>query len=342
MNTTEIGYLALFANSCLATLRPVFFKSVDYNIINTLFISAIAFFLFSAGYIAYKYFTDKTYFKINDKTTPNILGLTANPIENIFNPKMFGISILSQIQFISQYCSYLFLPVSIAIPLGSLGIFSVLFYSHYLNKTNIVLMDYIASIISLFGVIILNWNKIWNNSTEAKSINSMSYMIGLGLIFVSIIVSGYVFVINKDITDILTPMQTMLNDSTGAVIFMSIVWIIYALIPAKTFKQTFPTIKQTFPSITQTIYAFLFFFIVSNAALIFRFIGLDYLPEITAGLLLNVSVIISLFYGKVFFNEELTMTKIIGALVIILSVIMISVKDRPRVKSLTSHIDHLI
>jgi len=66
MNDEIIGYLAMFANVILFSLAPVFYKSVNYNIINNLTVSAIALCLFAVIYLIYKHFTDKSYFKINN------------------------------------------------------------------------------------------------------------------------------------------------------------------------------------------------------------------------------------------------------------------------------------
>jgi len=338
MNTELLGSFEIIASVFLLSLKVVFFKSVKYNFINTITISIIGSIIFSILYVLYESHTTKNYFKINNATLPNPLHLVADPIQNLLNPRVIMFSILGQIRIIARYASFLFLPISVAVPLESTGMFTLLYYSHLINKTPITVMDYVASFTICLGAISLNWNKIMNNTNEAKSYSMKSYMIGIGLILFCITVYSFILIISKDMTKMLTPGQTMINNNVSGAIFGILLWMIYYFTPAKQLLSTFKTPK-ILPSWNQVAIAFLFFTIINSSSNLLKYFGMELLPDANYGILLNSDVIFSLILGKLFFNEDITFTKILGVIIILIAVLMISLQDNKRIDLLFSHLE---
>ena len=339
MSNLDIGYASMIAELILFNATPVFFKYVKYNIINIFVVSAISSVLFSSLYLAYKYFYDHSYFKknIHTKGIPNILELTANPIENLQNSKVLGISMLNQIVSCSKYASLLFLPISIAIPLQSLSIFLVLFFSSYINKDKITSIDYIASCISIVGIICIQWNIITSGSTSNKI---WGYLLGLGLLFFSMCLNSYVFTITKDMSNIITPQETMLDLNFGGLILISIVWCIYANLPSKLIHTWSST--RSFPTMDELKIAILFFMTIANISNLLYFISLEYLPEITVSIFLNADIFFALILGYIFFNESISISKVVGCIIILISCLLIVLKDTDRMKTWQTYMSHRI
>jgi len=341
MNDLVIGYASIIAELILVNATPVFFKYVKYNIINILVISAISSVLFSALYLAYRYFYDNTYFKknIHTKDIPNILGLTANPIENLKNTKVLGISMLNQIVSFSKYAAILFLPISIAIPLQSLSIFLVLFFSSYINKDKITSIDYIASCISIVGIICIQWNIIVSGSSGNKI---TGYLFGLGLLFFSMCLNSYVFTITKDMSNIITPQETMLDLNFGGLLLITLMWCIYANLPSTLIHQYISSKTRSFPTMDELKIAILFFMTIANISNLLYFISLEYLPEITVSIFLNADIFFSLILGYIFFNESISISKVVGCIIIMISCLLIVLKDTDRMKTWQTYLSHRI
>lgn len=66
---------------------------------------------------------------------------------------------------------------------------------------------------------------------------------------------------------------------------------------------------------------------------------MELLPDANYGILLNSDVIFSLILGKLFFNEDITFTKILGVIIILIAVLMISLQDNKRIDLLFSHLE---
>lgn len=337
MNDLVIGYISIIAEIILFNAAPIFFKYVNYNIINILVISAFSSVLFSGLYLTYKYFYDRSYFKINDKGVKNILGLTSNPIENLKNTKVLGLSMLNQIVSYSKYAALLFLPLSIAIPLQSLSIFFVLFFTSYINNETITGIDYVASCISIIGVVCIQWNLMVSGEKNHKI---YGYLFGLGLLVFSMCLNSYVFTITKNMSDILTPQASMLNLNFGGLILIVAMWFIYACLPSKLMNQWVSSSTRAFPTMDELKIAVLFFMTIANISNLLYFISLEYLSEITVSIFMNADIFFALLFGYIFFNESISVSKIIGCIIILISCLLIVLKDTDRMKLWEAYIFH--
>jgi len=286
--------------------------------------------------VGYKYIVDPSYFKINNTTLPNFLHLSKDPISNLLNPRVFGASVLDQIGTITRILSYLFLPLSVVIPLTSFNMFPVLGIAHYLNNVKIVEIDYIAGILCVVGAIILNWSTIVNTKKNTTSIQN--YIIGLSLLTLSIIANSFVLVFSKDMADILTPIQSMLNINFGGFFLILAIWLVYTYIPMNIVKPVFPEFRRTFPTAKELKYACLFILSLSNIGFLAYNLSLEYITSIEYSIFSKISIILSLFSGYYFFNEEIGISKILGCIIIIISNILINLNDIERSKMFQKYI----
>lgn len=337
MNFT-IGIVSMFLTLVLSALRPVIFKKAKFNIINSLFMSSIAMLLFSGIYLLYKWYKDPDYFTIDNKNK-NIFNLTSNPFYNAVIPTIFFLSVLSQIRFATQYYSYSHLPISVTVPMTALTTFVVIGFAHYLNKQEITNKQLISAGIVFIGIIVLNLNKILGNSKEANSITHSTYIFCIIILLLSILLNGYLLTEYKDMVENVTPLQVMYNESFGAFCLMLLVMIIYIFTSSKTMKK-FTGITKITPTLTETKNFFIAFFFIFNFAIVTRFVALKNLNVIVMAILLNLKVVLSLVFGKFFFNEEITTSKIIGATLIIMASIMITYYSKQHSEIHTKHPTH--
>lgn len=263
--------------------------------------------MFSGIYLTYKFYTDKSYFELKDITN-NELNLTTNPFTNAILPPILIISLLSQLRFTSLYLGHKMLPVSISLPLTAMSLFAVIGFAHYLRGEKITHYQIIASIMVFIGVIVINLNKILGNTKEAHSIKNTHYVIGILAILTSTILTGYLLTKFKTMSENVTPIQVMFNESVGAFFAMTIAMMIYVSISSTTFSKIFGFDKKI-PSFKNAILFFLVFFFVFNFSTVTRFIGLNNLDEITMSVITKTKVIIALLIGFYFFNEHITMEK---------------------------------
>ena len=343
MNNELIGYVIVFIQLLLSQLKPIFFKGVNYNLINTLTIACICYFLFSLIYVLYKYSRDHAYFnlKSSSKDISNNLKLTSNVIENLLNPKIFSISFLSLICFITKYVGIIFLPITIAIPLGSLYIIPVLYFSHIIDGEKITMSDYLASLLAIIGIIIINLDKITHDKQSTQSTikyNNNTYIFGIIITLISLIISGYTAVLGKNISEFVNSGEQMLLNSYVGML-MTFVWLIYYFYNSKSFKLIFGA-NKILPTTSELKKALFFFLIIFNISALLGFDSYNYLSILDINSFSNIGLIISFIYAKLFFNEAITMYKIIGTIIILYSVLVMNTnveKRRELLKKILTH-----
>jgi len=343
MNNELIGYVIVFIQLLLSQLKPIFFKGVTYNFINTLTIACVCYFLFSLIYVLYKYSRDHAYFnlKSSSKDISNNLKLTSNVIQNLLNPKIFSISFLSLIYFITKYVGIIFLPITVAIPLGSLYIIPVLYFSHIIDGEKITTSDYLASLLAIIGIIIINLDKITQDKQSTQSsikYNNNSYIFGIIITLISLVISGYTSVVGKNISEFVNSGEQMLLNSYVGMI-MIFVWLIYYFYNSKSIKLMFGT-NKILPTTSELKKALFFFLIINNISALLWFDSYNYLSILDINSFSNIGLVISFIYAKLFFNEAITMYKIIGTIIILYSVLVMNTnveKRREYLKKILTH-----
>lgn len=333
MNFEITGYIIVFIQLLLSQLKPIFFKGVNYNLINTITLSCLCYFLFSLVYVLYKYSKDHNYYKLKQtsKDISNSLNLSSNVIQNLLNPKIFTISFLSLICFITKYIGIIFLPITIAIPLGSLYIIPVLYFSYLINHEKITMTDYLASFLAIVGIVVINLDKITHDKQSNESTikyDNRKYIFGITFTLISLIISGYTAVIGKDISDFVNSgEQMLLNSYVG--ILMIFPWLIYYFYDSKSFKSVFG-VNKIIPTMSELKKALVFFLVIFNVASLLGFDSYNYLSVLDINSFSNIGLIISFIYAKIFFNEAITMYKIIGTLIILYSVLVMNTNVEKR------------
>lgn len=289
---------------------------MKYDFINTLSILFFCFGIFSIIYVSYNYYINNNYFAIKKSDLPNTIGLTSNLKEILLNKKTLFISFLSCLQWTFQFGGIILLPMSIALPLFSLINFSTIYFSYKIHKIKIKPIDYISSFLCLIGLVIMNLNKILNNNDESKKLDSKKYILGIILITLFSIIAGYLNVISKEIIELSSKGMAFLINSYLSIPIFSLIYLIYLSIPYK---------HKKIPSTNEYIYTILFFFIFFNLANFLLYYSLDYLSSINAQILLNLNSFFGLLFGYYFFNEGITIEKIMGVCIIFVSVLLSSI-----------------
>lgn len=323
-----IGVIALLSSISLAVLCPVIYKKASGNLINSLMLSTLSMILFSGVYLAYTYYNNPESYKI-DKTKPNPFGLTDNPFANSVLPSVLLLSVLAQLRFTTLYMGHIFLPVSVSIPLAGLSIFSVIFFSHFLRGQKINNNQIIASIFVIIGAIVINLNKILNNSKEMRNIKNSHYLFGLISLTIATILSGYVITKLKIMSEVASPMAIMFNEGVGAFLLILTCGIIYFFISKKTLQKLFG-IKKSVPTLKNAVLFFFASLFIFNFATLTRFIAIKNLNEVKVSIITKLKVILALFVGAYFFKEHISKEKIIGAVIMLVAVFMVIIHSHKK------------
>lgn len=281
----------------LFTLTPIILKKYDINILLKTFLST---FVVAISSLIVIYFYDEKY------------TLDYNIAKIFTNKTSLIIGILQTIYYFSLYYGLYLLPVSIGIPLFMLSPIIMTIMDKFVNGIEINMGQIIGFIISFIGIILVVFSK---SHTSFRQI-----VIGSIFIIICVLCYAYVFTQMKKIVPeeekkyLINSLNIQLLNYTFIpvlIYFISII-VIYIFNPK---NIQIPNIGI----IMQLIVIFFFLAYVSNN---FYFYAYNNLSISTYGAIRNVGIIISMILGFFLLNEEMTIRKIIGSVIIIIGILV--------------------
>lgn len=289
----------------ISVLRPMLFKNYKEYMTTTLLLSTIAMLIFSISSFLYKYNTG-----VIDKDE------LKNKLKKGITPEKLVVSFLSYFRFSFKFVCISALPLSISIPIAKLDIIFTELFNYFINGNPITINMIISTLFLLFGLFVLNYDKIANNKGKDKY--NKIYIIGL--IF-STIFAGFINVYysnyDKEKGDEngykVEPDDVIYSESAGALITALIVSYYY--ISNK---------KEKIPSIKNIGIILILCLIIFNTSVYLKWKLLKSEPLIRNQLIMNMSIPLSFIVGILYYKENFNMKKFIGIIIIITSIIYYS------------------
>lgn len=336
-NNAKYAYMAL--NIAASCLMPVFAKitAKKYNPINNVVISAVCFLFFSIVYLYFEnkrdpqYLTQFHFDSSSNNPNSNLLDVTPDLWQNLSNPRIILFSMASGVRFFAAFVANSCLPITISIPLTALTTYATLFFYHILEKHIVTDLDLIAVSISFFGIIVMSWEKIRGHMEELakekklhkkhKDNGIVSFEVAIALLITAILLNGLLSVMNHQVVNMTSPGMAMINESVGACFLTVFAWAVYTYFPMGKWPE------NKLPSGLDVLKAVGVYFLFVMAGILSKFKALSMLSPTVVSTLSNTNIIFSLLLGSIFFGERITVMKVCGAIILFLSVIVISFQD---------------
>jgi drug/metabolite transporter (DMT)-like permease len=290
-------------------------KSIDIDPITLNLLSTTTFFIFFLIIVYFDFKNNPEKFEAKK----NKLHLSNNPFKNMFSFRALQISLTgSTMYLLSLYCLKN-LPFTLIAAINSLWIIPALFFNKLLRNIKITADKVISCIIVIIGVLVMSFNNLFNNKNKNKDEHQESskntILFSLILLFVGIL-KAYQINIIKQTEDYVTYRELPVMDFGLNSIFSIIIYLIYVFFPYKTWTVYFPKLNDIIKFI-------LFVSILFVSSFYLKMYTLQKLTETVSNLLQSTSLIFAIILGKIFFNESISLNKIIGAIIIISGILYI-------------------
>ena len=276
-----LGTIAYIISSIIAGFRPALFKYYKKYMLFTIIISLISMWVGSALYLYYE---------------GGIDCIKEGIIESV-QWKNMKLSLLSETKFMSQAFSLIFLPISVLVPMKQLKFVSASYFDHLINGASYDITMVISIILLIVSGITIGLSDYQSSS---KSYGYMSYMAGMMLILVSVVLSGYLLISFQNIVIKEGAGKTMMIESTGALLLMLPLLLVVE----------WPSWRLVILLLIGTTFVF-------NIGILLKFIGLRKISTYEAIVLGVITTIVGTILGPILFDETMTLMKIVGLLTII-------------------------
>lgn len=286
-------------------------KKIDINPITLNLFSGVSTFIIFIIYIYIDYNFNPKKYKINRN---NSLNFNNNPFRNIYNNKYsWIIGGCGTVMFLLFLFALQNIPLSLAIPINVTWLFFALIFGKIILNSPITKDKIISIIIVIIGVILTSWHH-FTNINIGKDKNLWSLIFFVGLLIISNILRAYQVTLVKKIENQVSSQQLLLMDWGIISVISIILYLIYIGNPIKKWTVKNPTIDN--------IYKFyLLIFFIAIISTFSRMKAIKMLPENLFNLLSCSSIILSILAGKLFFQEQITLTQIIGCFIIVLGIL---------------------
>ena len=269
-----------------SSLQSVYFKYTD---IDTISISLLGSIIIIISTI------------LNNETIQN--DIHKNHILEYFNKDAFIISTSGYIQFILSIYILKNLPLSLTIPLSSLWLIISLFIEKLLLDIDIQYKQILIIIAFIFGICLINYHH-FNNKTELSTNYFFSF-----LLIISATCKAFQQIYIKLISNKYSTPKLILMDFSFGLIFA----ILLAILNYKTVLKSFSKFKHIISLIIVMT-------ITQNLKVYSRFNGIKFIDINLWNLVSNLTLLLSIILGYVFFNEKITKMQIIGSIIMIISI----------------------
>lgn len=225
-------------------------------------------------------------------------------ISNLTTKEAFIIGTTGCFSFLLSLISLKKLPLSIFIPLSNSWIFFSLLFEKLLLNIDISIQNIFVFVLLFIGIIIVTYTKSIK-STDTKYIY-------VGTLLLSAVIRAFHITYTKQQSekydeDELLTMDYFINTIIGIILFIG--YILYQK------KYNLPD-KKTVLIILGVI------LLLDNSKNYLKFLSIKNLSENEYILILNTSLLFSLIFGYYIFNEKITSNKIIGNIIILISMIL--------------------
>lgn len=205
------------------------------------------------------------------------------------------------------------IPLSLAIPINVTWLFFALIFGKIILNSPITKDKIISIIIVIIAVILTSWYH-FTNINIGKDQNLWSLIFFVGLLIISNILRAYQVTLVKKIENQVSSQQLLLMDWGIISVISIILYLIYIGNPIKKWTVKIPTLDN--------IYKFyLLIFFIALISTLCRMKAIKILPENLFNLLSCIAIIFSIFAGKLFFQEQITLTQVIGCFIIIIGIL---------------------
>jgi len=289
--------LCLF-NVLLNVIIGIIYKSININIffIN-IFSSCLIFFSFLIK-IYINYIQNPTYYKKEKNIGNN------NPLSNLLSKEAFIIGLSGSVSFLISLFVLKNIPFSLFIPISNLWIFFSLFFEYLILNIASNFYTIVSFIIFVFGILI--FSNTFMTSIKYKKEHNF-YLI---LLLLSCIIRGFHITYVKKQSEYFKEDELLLMDFFISFIVSIFVYIGYIFLNKNT----------KLPTLINLVILILVTLILDNLKNYLKFISISNLSEEIYILLYNTSIIFSMIFGYLIFNEKITKNKIMGIIIMLISI----------------------
>ena len=270
--------------------------NVDIFFIN-MFSSCLIFFSFLIK-IYINYIQDATYYKKEKNIGNN------NPFNNLLSKEALIIGLSGSLQFLINLFVLKKIPFSLFIPISNLWIFFSLFFEYLILNIDSNFYTILSFIIFVFGILI--FSNTFMTSIKYKKEHNF-YLI---LLLLSCIIRGFHITYVKKQSEYFKDDELLLMDFFISFIVSIFVYIGYVFLNKNT----------KLPTLNNLVILILVTLILDNLKNYLKFISISNLSEEIYILLYNTSIIFSIIFGYLIFNEKITKNKIIGIVIMLISI----------------------
>ena len=309
----NIYILFAFIYVFLLSLTSVIFKRVKVDPITITMIFATITYISFLIYVSIDYKLNPSNYKKIKKNK----NFSNNPFKNMFNNIYSWIIGISGVTFkLLMIYALKLLPISMAIPLN----FTWLIFALFLNKIIINVPISVSNVLSLvivaFGIFLINYHHFFNGSNNKNTIfNKQSFilLLPIGMLLIANFSRAFQVTIIKKVEEFVNAQDVMLMEGGTTCVLSIIVYLLFIIINNKKWRENLPN-KRDILIVSLSV---LFFSVIGQ---IFRLISIQYLKETFFNLICTTSIIFAFIFGKMFFNEKITLNQIIGAAIVCLGI----------------------
>lgn len=285
-----------------SVIGSIFYKTIKVDAIHISIICILGLVIPIIIYIYIDYKNNPLKYKVEK----NKLGYGDNPFKNILNKYTFILAILATLTYIPfLYCLNI-LPINFIIPFGLLWLVFSLIFNKLIRNVAITKDKLISIGIVLFGILIMQF-QIFVKDFSFKP----NYIFPIAILLFTQVIKGIFITYTKEVSEIISPNQLIMIESTLSFFIYLLVYIIYITNPLKKWYVSYPNTKDV-------IKLSLFAVIVSTLSNHLKFLGLKMLRVNTYNLLISTKIIFSTILARIILKESITLYHIIGCIIILI------------------------
>lgn len=273
-----------------SSLQNIFFKFNDIDAITTSLLSSIIVILTTV-------FTNKDI--QNDMINNHIL--------DYFNKDGFILSLTGSIQYILGIYLLKKLPLSLTIPISSSWLMISIIFEKILLDIDFNYIKLFIMLFFMFGLFLVNYHHF--NNKKRENINYLSIV----LLLISVSCKAFQQIYIKFVSNKYSTSKIILIDFLWGLIFNILLCII-------NFKDVFKSLNK----IKSILYLFIVVFITQNLKVYSKFNGIKKINIDLWDLISNLTIILSIIFGYICFNEKMNIMQIIGSIIMIFSIYTLS------------------
>lgn len=321
----NIYILFTFIYVCLLSLSCVIFKAIKVDPITIAMIFGVILYICFLIYVYIDYKLNPSKYKKTKKNKK----FSNNPFKNMFNNSYAWIIGATGVCYnILIIYAYKKLPISMAIPLNISWLVFALFLNKIIIHDSINVSKILSLLIVVFGIIIINFHHIFKSKISKQYDYSCNHnkeifilLLPIGLLLIANFCRALQVTIIKKVEEFVNAQDVMLMEGGTTCVLSIIVYLLYIVINNKEWRENLPKKSDVLIVILTVL-------VIAFTGQIFRLISLQKLNETLFTLICSTSVIFAFIFGKMFFNEKITLNQIIGAAIVFLGISYTSiVKD---------------